>query len=115
MSDPYTPIEDLFEPLLTQFKAELIDLDIFDDVSEGENIYEGGKVAWVIPGPINIASQASQMLRHDMTIWVITMDEADNATQEELRVIGAQAYNALMADISQATYNFFNFEGRVGN
>ena len=102
MSDPYVNLEDLIEPIIEAFKGTLEEMDKFDRISEGEELYElMTQEAWVIPGRDRIESGGMHMLRHFLEMNVIIFNsEGENASQTELRLLGEQAYNALMADIT---------------
>jgi len=101
MSDPYINLETLYEPLIEAYKQELEALEIFDKISEGEDLYEEGKLeAWVIPGRDRIESAGMHMLRHYLEINIIIFNSAENSTQAELRKVGHQAYDKLMEDVT---------------
>jgi len=102
MSDPYVNLEDLFEPLIEAFKQTLRDMEKFDRVSEGEELYElMNQEAWVVPGRDRIESGGMHMLRHFVEVNVIIFNsEGENASQKDLRLLAEEAYNNLMADIT---------------
>lgn len=101
MSDPYVPLADIYEPIIEAFKEELENMDVFDRVSEGEELYDLMlKEAWVVPGRDRIESGGMHMLRHFLELNVIIFNSAEDAKQPELRALGEQAYDALLADIT---------------
>jgi len=101
MTDPYVDLESLYEPIIEAYKQELADLEIFDKISEGEDLYEQGKIeAWIIPGRDRVESAGMHMLRHYLEMNIIIFSSAENATQAELRKFGHQVYNKLMEDIT---------------
>ena len=102
MSNPYENLEDIFEPFIAQIKAELEELGIFDDISEGETVYDDakGKIAWVIPGNTVISHSGMQSLEHRMTLYVVGMMMDQESTLAQMRAeIGYPAYNKLMEDV----------------
>lgn len=101
MSDPYVSLATLYEPIIEAFKDELEDMDKFDRVSEGENLYElMTQEAWVVPGRTRIESGGMHMLRHYLELNVIIFNSDEDTTQATLRELGEKAYDALMADIT---------------
>jgi hypothetical protein len=70
-----------------------------DKINEGEDIYEGETVAWVIPGPDSISSNQRARLRHDMTIYVNLLT-SKNLTFPQMRNIGQEIYDVMMEDIT---------------
>ena len=102
MSDLYVNLEDLFEPIIEDFKNTLRDMEVFDRVSEGEELYElMTQEAWVVPGRDRIESGGMHMLRHFLEVNVIIFNsEGENASQTELRLLAEQAYNELMQDVT---------------
>lgn len=104
MSDPYVKLADLYEPIIAAFKSELTEMDVFDRVSEGEELYDLlTQEAWVVPGRDRIESGGMHMLRHFVDINVIIFNgdpETGPGIQAELRATGEAAYDALMADIT---------------
>ncbi|GAG38700.1 unnamed protein product, partial [marine sediment metagenome] len=67
----YSPdLEDIFEPVIAQFKEELENTGLFDEIDEGENVYEGrGTKAMVVTGTDSITSVGMQNLQHRVTIF----------------------------------------------
>lgn len=102
MSDPYVSLRDLYEPIIEAFKAELSDMDKFDRVSEGEELYDlMTQEAWIVPGRDRIESAGMHMLRHFLEMNVIIFNsDRENASQPDLRALGEEAYDTLMADIT---------------
>jgi hypothetical protein len=102
MSDPYVNLEDIYEPIVEAFKDTLLNMDKFDRVSEGEELYDlMTQEAWVVPGRDRIESGGMHMLRHYLDMNVIIFNsEAETASQPELRLLGEEAYNELMQDIT---------------
>jgi len=100
MSDPYTNLEDLYEPIIEAFKAELEDLGIFDKISEGEELYTQDLEAWVLPGRDRIEHAGMHMLHHFLEVNVIIFTSAEGSMPQDLRPHGHQAYNKLMEDIT---------------
>lgn len=100
MSDPYVNLEDLYEPIIAAFKSELDELEIFQKISEGEEVYSQDLEAWVIPGRDRIESAGHQMFHHFLEVNVIVFSTAEGVNPEELRPHGHQAYNKLMEDIT---------------
>jgi len=97
----WTSMEDIVEKIVEAFKDEIFDVPGIDDISEGEEIYSGeGTVAWVIPGPDSIESQARARLQHTMTIYMNLLSSSTTMTLAEMRTIGEAAYDALMQDIT---------------
>lgn len=87
------------ESILNEIKDE-IDLTSIDEVSDGETPYSGeGTVAWVIPGPDRISSSHRARLTHDMTVYVNILT-SKKMTFPEMRNIGQDVYDAMMADIT---------------
>jgi hypothetical protein len=102
MTDPYVPLGSLFEPIVKAFKDELIAMDVFDKVSEGEDLYtEGLTEVWVVPGRDRIESGGMHMLRHFAEMNVIIFNsEREKVKQPDLRAVAEQAYDKLMEDIT---------------
>ena len=102
MSDPYVKLADLFEPIIAAFKQELEEMDEFDRISEGEELYElMAKEAWVIPGRDRIESGGNHMLRHFLDMNVIIFNgDPETGVQAELRALSEAVYDVLMADIT---------------
>jgi len=96
----YDKMEDVYEPVVDAIKAELEATGLFDEVDEGENIYEGsGRKAMVIGGPDNIRSVGSAVLEHQILIYVIILDSDEGTTPSKLRQDMAPAYDTLMEDV----------------
>lgn len=108
MSDPYVKLADLYEPIVAAFKSELTNMEAFDRISEGEELYDlMTREAWVVPGRDHIESGGMHMLRHFLDINVIIFngdpDSEGSDTLPDLRALGESAYDALMADITHNT------------
>jgi len=102
MTDPYVPLNTLFEPIIQAFKDELENTQLFDRVSEGEDLYDlMTQEAWVVPGRDRIESGGMHMLRHFVDINVIIFNsDTDNASQSDLRLVAEQAYDILLQDVT---------------
>ncbi len=101
MSEAYQGMEALYEPIIAAYKSELSDLDIFDKVSEGENLYtEGDLEVWVVPGRDRIEGRSMHMLEHFLELNIIIMTSAEDVLPPALRTYGHQTYDALMVDIT---------------
>lgn len=98
----YSPDYDqIIEPVIAKFIEELEDTNLFDEIDEGENIYEGhGTKAMVIGGPDIISSVGMQRLQHTVTVFVLIFTQEVGVSPADLRKAMAPAYDALMADIS---------------
>ena len=98
----YSPdLVDIFEPVIAQFKEELEDTGLFDEIDEGENVYEGsGTKAMVVMGTDNITSVGMQNLQHRVTIFVLILTTETGVSPADLRKAMSPAYDALMADIT---------------
>lgn len=98
----YDPnLEEIFEPVIEKFIEELDATGLFDEIDEGENVYEGsGTKAMVIAGTDNISSRGMQSLQHSVTIFVLIFTQEVGMSPAALRRAMHPAYDALMADIS---------------
>lgn len=98
----YSPnLEDIFEPVIAKFKEELENTGLFDEIDEGENVYEGqGAKAMVIAGTDNITSAGMQSLQHRVTIFVLILTTEEGVSPADLRKEMSPAYDALMVDIT---------------
>lgn len=100
-NDAYQKMEDLYEPIIAAYKSELTELDIFDKISEGQDLYnEGTLEVWVVPGRDRIESRTMHMLEHFLELNIIIMTSAEDTLPPDLREIGHKAFDALMADIT---------------
>lgn len=96
-------MENVMEPVIEQFKAELEATGLFTEINEGEYVYEGsGRVAMVFPGPDRPRSIGLQQLEHRMPIYTIILDSDEDTTPEALRKDMHPAYDALMEDVSHS-------------
>jgi len=101
MSEVYQEMETLYEPIIAAYKSELSKLDIFDKISEGEELYtEGDLEVWVVPGRDRIESRTMHMVEHFLELNIIIMTSAEDTLPPDLRIYGHKAYDALMADIT---------------
>lgn len=94
-------LEDIFEPVIEKFKEELENTGLFDEIDEGENVYEGqGSKAMVIAGTDTITSAGMQSLQHRVTIFILILTTEEGVSPADLRKAMHPAYDALMADIT---------------
>jgi len=94
-------MEDVIEPVVQAFKDELEATGLFDEIDEGENIYEGsGMKAMVLPGPDTIRNVGMQKLEHQILLYVIILSGEEDTTPTILRKEMYPAYDALMADLT---------------
>ncbi len=94
-------LEEIFEPVIEKFMEELKNTKLFDEVDEGENVYEGsGSKAMVVMGTDNIRSVGMMKLQHTVTLFVIILTTEIGVSPADLRKTMSPAYDALMADIT---------------
>ncbi len=94
-------LEEIFEPVIAKFIEELENTTLFDEVDEGENVYEGvGTKAMVVMGTDNIRSVGMQKLQHTVIIYVLIFTGDEGVSPSALRKTMSPAYDALLADIT---------------
>ena len=94
-------LEEIFEPVIAKFIEELENTKLFDEVDEGENVYEGvGTKAMVVMGTDNIRSVGNQKLQHTVIIYVLIFTTEEGVSPAALRKAMSPAYDALLADIT---------------
>lgn len=97
----YTDMEKLVESIVQTFKDELDEVAGIDEVTEGEQPYEGaGTIAWVIPSTSRIISSHRARLQHEMLIYQTLLSSVPSMTLSDMRRIGEAAYDRLMQDIT---------------
>ena len=94
-------LAEIFEPVIAKFIEELENTKLFDEVDEGENVYEGvGTKAMVVMGTDNIRSVGMQKLQHTVIIYVLIFTTEVGVSPSALRKTMSPAYDALLADIT---------------
>jgi len=97
---PVPSMNNAIEPMIQKVKDTLTATGLFNDVNEGEKIYDGGTTAWVIPGPIRINSRATSTLQLNTTLYVIVMSSDPDTTPAALRKKMHPAYDAMLEDVT---------------
>ena len=94
-------LAEIFEPVIAKFIEELENTKLFDEVDEGENVYEGvGTKAMVVMGTDTIRSVGMQKLQHTVIIYVLIFTTEEGVSPAALRKAMSPAYDALLADIT---------------
>jgi hypothetical protein len=99
MMSEYVPLATLIEDPLQKFKDELGSLGKFDEINEGEKIYQGAE-PWVqvIPGMDRITLEGNQQLHHRFNIFVNFLQASSETTLPELRKLAEIGFNKLIED-----------------
>lgn len=96
----YTTMKDIIENIVTKFKSEISEVDGIDKINEGEEVYEEGVIACVIPGESRITSFGRSKLQHTYTIRQLLFASSAYSTFAKMRKIGEDIYDRLMEDPS---------------
>lgn len=100
MTYPVPVMNDALEPMIKAMKDILEDTGLFALINEGEEVYDGGVTAWVIPGPIKVIHKGMSQLQLDITVYVIAMSSDPDTTPAELRKQLNPAYDELVKENS---------------
>jgi len=100
MTGPVPTMSDAIEPMIQKVKDTLEATGLFDEINEGEKVYDGGTTLWVIPGPIRIGSRAMSELELKTTLYVIVMSSDPDTTPAILRKKMHPAYDAMLEDVT---------------
>lgn len=106
----YVSLNTILEDPVAQFKAELASLNIFDEINEGDKVYEGSEPwAVVVPGMDRISLKGTQRLDHRFQIYVNILQGVEDATLPQLRAHAETAYDKLLEDLQHDDTCFNSF------
>ena len=94
----YTELSDVMENPVAEMKSLIEAVGGVDRVSEGEDPYESGVEVWLLPGRSVIQSSHRARLEHRFTVYQTFLASSTTATFSELRQIGEDVYDAILAD-----------------